>query len=170
MARHGALPRAFGRVHPRYQTPSVSTWVFGAVSLALYLGLTACSENVLSDSVSAVGLAIAIEYAVTAASCVWVFRATLRRSARNLLLRGVLPGFGALFFVSVLVAALIQYADPSRSETVVFGVGGVAVISLLIGVPLLGLVFRPCRDYFAGRSLPRAAAPPTGDPALTPTP
>ncbi len=39
MARDGLLPRVFGRVHPRYQTPHVSTFVTGAVCL-LVAGLT----------------------------------------------------------------------------------------------------------------------------------
>src|SRR5205823_10887598 len=61
MARHGALPAVFGRVHARFQTPSVSTWVFGLVSFALYVLLSLWSANVLADSVSAVDLTIAIE-------------------------------------------------------------------------------------------------------------
>lgn len=39
MARDGLLPRVFGRVHPRYQTPHVSTVVTGTVCL-LVAGLT----------------------------------------------------------------------------------------------------------------------------------
>lgn len=74
MASYGALPKSFARVHPKYRTPSVSTWAFGLVSLGLYVLLAAWSENVLSDSVDAVGLTIAIEYAMTALACAWVFR------------------------------------------------------------------------------------------------
>ncbi|MDT7671970.1 MAG: hypothetical protein QOC74_4753 [Pseudonocardiales bacterium] len=163
MAWHGALPKVFGKVHPRYRTPSVSTWAFGGVALALYIGLTVLSENVLSDSVDAVGLAIAIEYGMTAAACVWVFRRTLFASFRNLMLRGVLPGLGALFFGVVLVAAVIEYAKPDAGSTTVFGIGGVAVIgltSILIGVPLMALVYRPCRAYFEGRTLPKGSVAP----------
>ncbi|WP_051341756.1 APC family permease [Pseudonocardia spinosispora] len=166
MAHHGALPSAFGRVHPRYQTPSVATWAFGGVALALYIGLTAVSENVLSDSVDAVGLAVAIEYGLTATSCVWVFRRTLRTSMRNLLLRGVVPGLGALFFLGVFAAAVVQYARPEEGSTVIFGIGGVAVIgavSILVGVPLMAVVYRWCRDYFAGSTLPKGYVLPGGE-------
>jgi amino acid transporter len=166
MAWHGALPKAFGRVHPVYRTPSVSTWAFGGVALALYIGLTVLSENVLSDSVDAVGLAIAVEYGMTALSCVWVFRRTLRSSWRNLWMRGVLPGLGALFFGLVLVAAVVEYAQPDSGETTVFGIGGVAVIgvaSILIGVPLMALIYRSCREYFEGRALPKGVVLPGGD-------
>jgi len=34
MARDGLLPPIFGRVHPRYQTPWLATWVTGAVAMA----------------------------------------------------------------------------------------------------------------------------------------
>src|SRR5260221_7550422 len=31
MSRDGLLPKAFGRVHPRFRTPALSTWVAGFV-------------------------------------------------------------------------------------------------------------------------------------------
>ncbi|MGW7530857.1 APC family permease [Amycolatopsis sp. NPDC054798] len=158
MATHGALPKVFGRVHPKYQTPSVTTWAFGLVSLALYVLLALWSRNVLADSVDAVGLTIAIEFTVTALACVWVFRRTLLSSARNFLLRGLLPFVGGVFFLAVLVLAAIAYAKPDAGETTVFGIGGVAVIgvvAILVGFPLMFAVQRACRDFFAGRRLTR---------------
>ncbi|MEW2508100.1 APC family permease [Amycolatopsis sp. NPDC047767] len=166
MASHGALPKVFGRVHPRYQTPSVSTWTFGLVSLVLYVLLAVWSDNVLSDSVDAVGLTIAIEYTMTALACVWVFRKTLLASLRHFVLRGVLPFVGGLFFLTVLVLAVIEYAKPDAGETTVFGIGGVAVIgvvSILIGFPLMFAVSGACREFFAGRSLSRGSVPRDGE-------
>ncbi|GAA3558812.1 APC family permease [Amycolatopsis ultiminotia] len=160
MASYGALPKVFARVHPKYQTPSVSTWTFGLVSLGLYVLLAAWSENVLSDSVDAVGLTIAIEYAMTALACTWVFRRTLFLSVRNFLLRGLLPFLGGVFFVAVLVLAVIEYAKPDAGATTLFGIGGVAVIgvvSILIGIPLMFTLQRACRDFFAGRRLSRGS-------------
>ncbi|WP_326566955.1 APC family permease [Amycolatopsis rhabdoformis] len=166
MASHGALPKVFGRVHPKYQTPSVSTWTFGLVSLVLYVLLAVWSDNVLSDSVDAVGLTIAIEYTMTALACVWVFRKTLFASVRHFFLRGVLPFVGGVFFLLVLVLAVIEYAKPDAGETTVFGIGGVAVIgvvSILIGFPLMFAVHRACREFFAGRSLPRGSVARDGE-------
>jgi amino acid transporter len=160
MASHGALPKVFGRVHPKYQTPSVTTWAFGLVSLALYVLLALWSRNVLADSVDAVGLTIAIEFTVTAFACVWVFRRTLWSSVRNFVLRGLLPFVGGVFFLAVLVLAAIAYAKPDAGETTVFGIGGVAVIgvvAILVGFPLMFAVQRACRDFFAGRRLTRGA-------------
>lgn len=166
MASHGALPQVFGKVHPRYLTPTVATWTFGIVSFAIYVLLSLLSDDVLADSVSAVGLTIGVEYAMTALACVWIFRRTLLTSVRNFVLRGLLPLLGGLFFALVLVAAVIYYAQPDSGETTVFGIGGVAVIGVLaiaIGVPLMALVHRSCRDFFAGRSLPRGSVPADGD-------
>jgi hypothetical protein len=103
---------------------------------------------------------------MTSLACVWIFRKTLLSSARNFLLRGLLPLLGGLFFTLVLVAAVIYYAQPDSGETTVFGIGGVAVIGVLaiaIGVPLMALVYRGCRAFFAGRSLPRGSVPAGGD-------
>jgi amino acid transporter len=173
MASHGALPRVFGRVHPRFRTPTVATWAFGLVSLAVYVLLALISDNVLADSVDAVGLTIAIEYTVTALACVWVFRRTLFASVRNFVLRGLLPFTGGVFFLAVLVFALIEYARPDAGETTVFGIGGVAVIgvvSIVLGVPLMFAVHRACREFFAGRRLPRGFVPRGGDSIVSPSP
>ncbi|WP_329068945.1 APC family permease [Amycolatopsis sp. NBC_01480] len=166
MASHGALPKVFGRVHPKYRTPTVATWTFGLVSLALFVLLAVWSDNVLSDSVDAVGLTIAIEYTMTALACVWVFRRTLLTSVRHFFLRGLLPLVGGLFFLAVLVLAVREYAKPDAGETTVFGIGGVAVIgvvSIVIGLPLMFAVRHWCREFFAGRRLPRGSVPRGGD-------
>jgi amino acid transporter len=50
MARFGSIPKIFGRIHPRYLTPDVSTLVMGAVVLVWTLVIINVSQNVLSDS------------------------------------------------------------------------------------------------------------------------
>ncbi|HKN52931.1 MAG TPA: amino acid transporter, partial [Amycolatopsis sp.] len=131
-----------------------------------YVLLSLWSANVLADSVSAVGLTIAIEYGMTALACVWVFRKTLFASVRNFFFRGLFPLLGGLFFAVVLVAAAVQYAQPDGGSTTVFGVGGVAVIgvvAIFLGVPLMLLLGRRCRDFFAGRRLRRGFVPLGGE-------
>lgn len=41
------------------------------------------SENVLIDTIYALGLMICFYYAITAFACVWFFRRELRRSVRD---------------------------------------------------------------------------------------
>ena len=65
MARAHAMPKALGDIHPRYQTPHVSTILMGALSIVWYVGLTIVSENILFDSIAALGLMIAFYYGIT---------------------------------------------------------------------------------------------------------
>src|SRR6516164_11277224 len=64
MAAYKAMPKSFAKVHPRFMTPTVSTIVMGAVSIALYAGLNYTSNGigVIGDAVIAIGLYIAFYY------------------------------------------------------------------------------------------------------------
>jgi hypothetical protein len=65
MAFAKAIPKHFGHVHERFQTPDYSTIWFGIGSIIWYVGLTVISENILFDSIAALGLMIAFYYALT---------------------------------------------------------------------------------------------------------
>ncbi len=69
MARFGSIPKIFGRIHPRYLTPDVSTLVMGAVSLVWTLLIINVSQNVLSDSITGIGFQIAFYYGLTGFAC-----------------------------------------------------------------------------------------------------
>jgi hypothetical protein len=82
MGVYRALPARFKDVHPVYKTPSFSTIVGGTVAICYYLGMTLISDNILQDSISSLGLAIAFYYAITGYACVWYFRRDLATRAR----------------------------------------------------------------------------------------
>ena len=81
MATYGALPKGLAEVHPRYRGPSTATLVAGVATALFYVGMTLISENVLIDTIYALGLMICFYYALTAYACVWYFRCELRRRA-----------------------------------------------------------------------------------------
>src|SRR3712207_2000136 len=91
MGTYGALPQRLAEVHPRFRVPSTATLVAGAATAAFYVGITIISENVLIDTIYALGLMICFYYGLTAYACVWYFRRELRRSARDLVFKGVFP-------------------------------------------------------------------------------
>ena len=64
MAANRAIPHYFARIHPRYLTPSTSTIWMGVLSVVWYAGLTMVSQNILYDSIAALGLMIAFYYAL----------------------------------------------------------------------------------------------------------
>jgi amino acid transporter len=157
MAAHGALPKRLARVHPRYRTPGFATILMGAISAAVYVGLTAVSRNVLADSAAAVGLLIAFYYGLTGLACVWVFRRELLHSAKNLLVRGLLPGLGGLALVFAFALSVRSYLPASAGSTSFAGISGIFLIgagSLLLGVLILLLVRWRLPAYFTRDTRP----------------
>jgi len=130
MSWHGAAPRRFGEVAPRWLTPAFATVVMGAVSVAWYVGLTLVSQNVLADSIAALGLMIAFYYGLVGYACPVFFRRQVFAGARNALVLGLAPVLGALMLTAIFVKSCIDLSDPeaSGSGTSWFGVGPPVVI------------------------------------------
>ena len=162
MAVYKALPRQFATIHPRNFTPTVSTIAMGVVSSVFYIGLTLISGNVLADSISSLGLLIAFYYGLTGFACVWYFRRQLTRSARDLVLKGLLPLLGGLILLAAFIRSAIDMWDPEFGDTSFRGVGGVFLLgigSLLLGVVLMIVVEITMPAYFRGRTLTRDTRP-----------
>jgi amino acid transporter len=140
MARQKALPDAFARIHPRYLTPDFSTILMGTVSIIWYVGLTILSQNVLFDSIAALGLMIAFYYGLTGLACAIYFRRELTKSVKNFVYIGVLPLVGFISLGYLFVRSCIDLGKTDAGSTVIFGVGGPLVIGLgglLLGVLLM---------------------------------
>src|SRR5215470_13127873 len=171
MAAYKALPKSFARVHPRFMTPTVSTIVMGAVSIALYAGLnyTHNGIGVIGDAVIAIGLYIAFYYGLTGFACAWYYRRNLTSSARNLWMQGILPVTGALmlYFLGGW-SVWLDYDVATQNDYTLWTVpgihwqiGGAFVIAVAAG--LAGLVFylycryvRPGAPFFKKQTLTRA--------------
>jgi amino acid transporter len=154
-----ALPRRFAKIHPRYLTPTESTVWMGIVSIVFYVGLTLVSSNILADSIAAVGLMIAFYYGLTGFACVWYFRRTLTTSARNFVMRGVLPLLGGLILLGAFIESSILYAAPDYGKTKMLGIGGVFVVgigTLVLGVALMFVWRWRAPGYFRGETLTKA--------------
>lgn len=160
MARARAIPARFGRVHPQYMTPHVSTIVMGGLSVLWYVGLTIVSEDILFDSIAALGLMIAFYYGITGFACAWYFRAQLRRSVKDLLLVGVMPALGGLILLYVFVRSCVDLSADDAGSATVLGLGTPLVIGigfLALGVVLM-LVWRAQgHPEFFGRRREQAA-------------
>jgi amino acid transporter len=158
MGAFRAIPTSFAKVHPKHLTPSVATVWMGLVSIAFYVGLTLTSENVLADSIAAVGLMIAFYYGLTGFAAVWYYRRVIFRSPRDFLEKGLLPFLGGLLLLGAFVLAAKNYADPEYGYTTLFGVGGVFVLgigALLLGVVLMFVWNAVAPAFFRGETLPK---------------
>jgi amino acid transporter len=152
MSAHGAIPKWFARMHPRFRTPTTATVVMGAVSALFYVLLTAMSKNVLADSAASVGLLIAFYYGLTAFACVWFFRHSLLRSVRDLVTKGILPLVGGLSLLGAFVLSIKSYWPAASSYSSFAGIGGIFLIgagSLVVGVVAMIVTARFQRNYFA---------------------
>ena len=161
MAAYRAIPSRFARIHPTHLSPSTSTTWMGAISIVFYVGMTLLSEDILADSIAAVGLLIAFYYGLTGFACVWVYRRTLTSSLRNFVMRGLFPFLGGAMLLGAFVIAAYQYAQPDYGDTEILGIGGVLVLgigSLVLGVVLMYVWQARHPAYFRGETLPRLAA------------
>jgi amino acid transporter len=167
MAVYKAIPSAFGRVHKRFLTPTVSTVTMGAVSIALYVAMNYLSNgsSVIGDSVTALGVMIAFYYGLTGFACVWYYRRDLTTSARNFWLRGVLPLLGALILWFVMVWSLAyNFVTPDNSYTtwtfpgthrVIGGVFILDVAAIVLGIVLMLIMWAVRPAFFRGEVLNR---------------
>ncbi len=158
MAAFKAIPERFASIHPRYLTPLDATVWMGGVSIAFYVGLTLISQDILGDTIAAVGLMIAFYYGLTGFACAWFYRRTMWSSPRDILMQGVLPMIGGVMLFGAFLWAAKTYADPAYGSTSVGGIGGVFLLgvgSLLLGYLLMLVYARVAPDYFQGRTLGR---------------
>ena len=162
MARRHALPDRIGRIHPRHQTPDVSTWLVAAIAIAWYVGIYQISENALFDSLTALSLLIAFYYALTGIACAIFYRRHLMESAKNLLLIGVGPLIGSALLLWLLGLSIRDLSDPDNSYSgqAWLGVGPPLVIG--VGIFLTGIVlmlFWRSRDHRFWQERPSVADP-----------
>jgi amino acid transporter len=163
MARAKAFPAALGRVHQQYLTPHVATIWMGALSILWYVGLTIVSEDILVDSITALGLMIAFYYGITGFACTWYYRRELTKSARNFFLVGLAPLLGGAILTAVFVKSCVDLSKADAGSSTYFGIGSPLVIGigfLLMGPILMGLWYAAGhREFFRRR-------PEVADPAV----
>jgi amino acid transporter len=135
MARWRAMPSALGRVHPRFLTPHVSTILMGLVSIVWYVGLTIYSEDVLFDSLAALGLMISFYIGITGFACAIFYRRELTNSVKNFFFIGVGPTVGGVILFYLLVKNAITLSDPANAYSdPVFGLGLPLVIGIFFAI------------------------------------
>ena len=166
MGVYKALPASFAKIHRKYLTPTTSTIVMGAASILFYLLFTVISTNLLTALIGSVGLMIAFYYGLTGFACAWYYRKTFRSSARNVMMRMVVPLLGGISLLVVFGFGLYKYAAPDwltdddGNNVTILGFGAVAVVG--IGAMVLGLVvmfiwWAMSPSFFKGETLERRA-------------
>jgi len=135
MSVYKAMPAIFAEIHPRHRVPSNATIVSGVLTALFYAVMTVLSENVLSDTVEALGLMICFYYGLTAFACVWYFRHEYRLGLAPLFTKGIMPFAGGAILAAMFLQLSVSTFDPEYgSGGSILGVGTV----FAIGVGILG--------------------------------
>ncbi len=133
MSHYGAMPHQFARISARYRTPYVGIFVSTAVSSVFYAVMRFLSENVLWDTITALGIMICFYYSITALSAVWYFRKDWFTSPGAFFKRLLMPLVGGLVLGGLFLRTLADSLDPDfGSGSNIGGVGLVFVIGMLI--------------------------------------
>ncbi|MBN9187493.1 MAG: APC family permease, partial [Microbacterium sp.] len=161
MGHYEALPKKFATVSPRFFTPGYATVVSAVVASVFYAVMRFVSENVLWDTITALGMMICFYYGLTAFACVWYFRKQWFDSVRNVFFMFLFPLVGGVILGVLFVSTLVDSMDPEYgSGSNVFGVGlvfvlGMGVILIGIGIMIWQAVTRPA--FFRGETLSKDA-------------
>jgi amino acid transporter len=157
MAKWDSIPSAFGRIHPRFLTPSFSTLMMGGLSILWTVALLALNpnQNVLGDTISALGFAVCFYYGFTGLACAVYFRHDLFKSLRNFVFAGLIPVVGGIMMGYVGIRAYQYYNTSGNNYSNPFlgiqvpifvGIGG-----LLVGVVLMFASWPFFPKFFARR-------------------
>jgi amino acid transporter len=149
MGRDRVLDERFGNLNARFLTPWNATIAIGLVSLALFgLAATSASVNqILSDSINAIGVEVAIFYGLSAIACAAYYRRAGRGDVALTLMRRVWPLAAAIFVFGVAAGQVLTAGW--RANATVFGL-------LLVGVlPMLYFRKRNASTFYSD---PREAA------------
>jgi len=111
---------------------------------------------------------IAFYYGLTGFACAWYYRKTLRSSARNLWMRGILPVLGGLMLYGAMIFSLYHYwnaVNSYTSWTLPFSphwqIGGIFLIdigALILGIVLMFVYAALRPPYFRGEVLNESTA------------
>jgi len=155
MAKWDSIPKAFGTIHPRFLTPTFSTVLMGALSIVWTVALLAFNPNqdVLGDTISALGFAVCFYYGFTGLACAVYFRRDLFKSVRNFFLAGLVPVLGGIMMGYVAIKAYSYYSTSGNNyskpiigiQTPIFvGIGG-----LILGIVLMFASWPFFPEFFA---------------------
>ncbi|WP_449278719.1 APC family permease [Leucobacter sp. GX24907] len=163
MAHYGALPQAMKKIHPKYKSPYVALLWSSVVASVFYAIMRFISEDVLWDTITALGIMVCFYYGLTALASTWYFRKSARSEGfGSMMSKVLLPGLGGILLLVVFVQTLVDSMDPAAgSGNNIAGVGLVGIIGVVvlgIGIVLMILQSRATPDFFKGRVLRRTDA------------
>jgi amino acid transporter len=152
MARRGAIPGRFAEIHGRNLIPGNATIWAGILSVIWYVFIVNVSTNVLGDCVAGLGFLVATYYGFTGFACTWFYRRELTKSLYNAFRLGVVPTFGGLVLMLILVRGAIFYGHAVNDYSPPFlGLGvpdWIGILGIGSGIILMLIQRRRAPGFF----------------------
>jgi amino acid transporter len=148
MAKWGALPPIIGKIHPRFLTPTVSTWGFGVLSVIVAVPLILISETVLELAVVALGIPVCFYYGSTGFASIVYYRREIFQNARTFVFVGLLPFLGCVIMYAIGIYAIIHYGHKENSEGKIYLGLTLPLWFGLIGMVIGGVVMLIARPFY----------------------
>ncbi|WP_285115199.1 APC family permease [Leifsonia sp. fls2-241-R2A-40a] len=150
MGRDNTIPKAFGRIHPKWKTPAFATLVIVGVSIVLFIGSNFIGNvgDIMANAIASIGIQIAFYYTLAGVAVVVAYRRVLLKSVKNFILIGLWPAVGAIFMGVIFVVGIVQNF---QGDAIVVNVLGLGLI--LVGIVPIVLFYRKARGYYTRRPL-----------------
>jgi amino acid transporter len=134
MSRDRVLPARLGRISPRYRTPAFTTALLGGVMMALGIIdiFVSSVATAIVDLVTVSGLLYSLFYAITGLAASWFYRRFILRSAKDVVILGLMPLGGAALLLWVAYKAI--GALTSTEAEILGGVAVLGIIMLVVAV------------------------------------
>jgi len=163
MSHYEALPAGLKKVHPKYKSPHVALLLSSIVASVFYAVMRFLSEDVLWDTITALGMMVCFYYGITALASPWYFRkSAVKEGIGAIISKIVLPLIGGVVLLVVFVQTTVDSMNPEfGSGSNIGGIGLVGIIGIVVlglGVVLMLIQARKSPDFFRGKVLPRADA------------
>ena len=158
MSHYGALPPSIKKIHPVYKSPHVALLLSAIVASVFYAVMRFISEDVLWDTITALGMMVCFYYGLTALASPWYFRKTAQKQGVGAMIsKVILPGLGGLILLVVFVQTTLDSMDPAfGSGSNILGIGLVGILGVVIlgvGVVLMVLQAKKSPAFFRGEVL-----------------
>lgn len=158
MATYRAIPQRFASVNEITQTPKLTTWTIGLMTLVIYTTLSLLSESIVEDTIHGVSIAVCTYYIIAALSCVLYFHRTAFNHWQTALSQVIFPAIAVVILIVVCILQAWNMIDPNYgSSGSIAGMGAVffiGVVTLLFGIPLMILWNMYDKRFFQGKTLP----------------
>jgi amino acid transporter len=136
MSRDRVLPAKLGEISPRFRTPAFTTAALGGVMMALGIidVFVSSVATAIIDLVTVSGLLYSLFYAITGLAASWFYRRFILKSAKDLLLLGVMPLGGAALLLWVAYKAVTALTSTEAEILIGIAVLGVAMLFVAVKV------------------------------------